>query len=82
MDFQKISNIKSFLPVSNLGKCLYDYEIKDNSFVNKNIITGLNSPNIKEIKDSNLQIIPICINPKSTLNNKNDYSMSYIIIQI
>ena len=74
----KYSN--NFCPVSNLGKSLYDYDIKDNSFVNKNIITGINSPNIKEIKDSNLQIIPICINPKSTLNNKNDYSMSYIII--
>ena len=74
----KYSN--NFCPVSNLGKCLFDYDIKDNSFVNKNIITGINSPNIKEIKDSNLQIIPICINPKSTLNNKNDYSMSYIII--
>ena len=70
-----------FCPVTKFGNYIYEYNINDNSFINKNIFSyKKNEPNIKEIKDQNLEIIPICINPNNTLNNKNDYSMSYICI--
>ena len=75
----KYSNF--FCPIPTLNKFIYEYNTNENLFVNKNIFSDKkNQPNIKEIKDHNLEIIPICINPNKTLNNKNDYSMSYICI--
>ena len=75
----KYSNF--FFPIQTLAKYIYEYNINENSFVNQNIFSlKQKEPNIKEIKDQNLEIIPICINPNNTSNNKNDYSMSYICI--